>query len=136
MFKLHKITLVVVVVLLCTAAASAAEDKPPRHYATFFTGLKCQLKTNYAANNFFNNHALDYPDMIVAEVAGEPRIKIFATEEDRDASVVDATKLSIAELTALLAKGVQKPKVVATIDLALISLPEIHAELKKYNVFR
>jgi len=107
-----------------------------RGYATFFTGMKCQLKTFGGAQSFFLKHVQDYPDILVAEVAGIPRIKIYKTEQDRDNSVVDSSKLSVEQLTAMLQNGVSKAEVVAILDLSLMSLADIHAELNKYHVFR
>lgn len=108
-----------------------------KQYATFFTGLTCQLKILPGAMKFFRGHLQEYPDMIQAEVTGNARIKIYKTAEDRDASVVDAGRLSVEELTAMLANGLRQPEVIATIDLTTgLTVDEIHAELKKHNVLR
>mmetsp|Transcript_37078 Transcript_37078/g.72833 ORF Transcript_37078/g.72833 Transcript_37078/m.72833 type:complete len:143 (+) Transcript_37078:29-457(+) len=129
--------LVFVLCCLMATCASTVEVEQPNAFAVFFTGLKCNLKTYPAANLFYLDHAQDYPDLVVQEVtSGNPRIKIFKTAEDRDASTIDASQLSVEEIQKMLTEGPKKVEHTAYIDVNLMTLEEIHAALKKHNVFR
>lgn len=88
---------------------------------------------------FIDDAAENFPSLRIAYAGGDPRIKFFADERQRDLSIVDGTRQSEEQLLRILEQGPDALKVNETplvVDISKLTLTEIEEVLIQHGVTR
>lgn len=97
----------------------------------------CHLRDFAGVYQFIDNFSQHYPTLRVAFAGGDPRIRFFESEQQRDISIVDGTRQTEEDILRILEQGpdalslTEKP---VTVDVSKLSAEEIEKLLHDYSV--